>query len=137
MAPAGQLASPAVPLTFSRTAEVQAPVQLTTEIAGTSVLASVPPNATVKPVVPAPLTVAVPAPVIAVIAVCRFALEIAVPPAPNTAVVVPLTRSWKDCVAVNEPSVTCWDSLPPTIAARMPAAVLFCPRTIGTLFAPL
>src|SRR4051795_13265192 len=101
--PAGQVARPAPPLTFSRTAEVQVVVQLTTEIAGTSVLASVPPNATVNPVVPALLTVAVPAPVIAVIAVCRLALEIAVPPAPNTAVVVPLTTSWKDCVAVNEP----------------------------------
>src|SRR4051812_31377207 len=139
VAPAGQVASAGPPLRFSRTAEVHAPVQLTIDSGATSVPAAVPAKVTVKPVLLAPVTVAVPAPVIALIAGERLAALTASPPAPNTLgdVVAP-TASWNDwVVALKEPSVTVWDSLPPVSAAAMPAAVLFWPRTIGTEVAPL
>ena len=50
----------------------------------------------------------------------------------------PLIWIWNDCVVALKPaSVTCCCSLPPAIALTMPAAVLFWPRTIGTVLAPL
>ena len=57
MPPAGQPATGAPPLAVSRTAAVQCRVQLTIEIAGTSVLADAPANVSVKPLLPAPADV--------------------------------------------------------------------------------
>jgi hypothetical protein len=60
VAPAGQVESAGPPLAFSRTADVQVPVQLTIEIAGTSTPAEAPAKVAVKPVLPALATVAPP-----------------------------------------------------------------------------
>jgi hypothetical protein len=74
-------------LASSRTVEVHAPVQLTIESAGTSVLADEPANVTVNPPLPAPLDVTVPAPRIALSAAATLALLTAWPPWPNVDVV--------------------------------------------------
>ena len=82
--PAGQLDSALLPLTFSRTALVQAPVQLTIGDRRDVGLASAPANVTVKPPLPAPDDVAVPvAPRIAFSAAVMLALVTARPPRPN------------------------------------------------------
>ncbi len=80
VAPAGQPASAAPPLAVSRTDEVQVRVQLTIEIDGTSIPADAPANVSVKPVLPAPVAVTVPAkPAMPLIAVARLALVSAEP----------------------------------------------------------
>ena len=88
---------PVVPARFSRTELVHEPVQLTIEISGSAWLASVPPNVTVKPVLPAPLTDAV-APTgqfeRPVIAAATLVLLIVVPPKPSTPVVWPFHWIW-------------------------------------------
>ena len=139
VAPAGQPAIATLPLTVSRTVDTQVPVQLTIEIEGTSEFADAPPNVSVKPPLPASAEVTVPAkPAIALTAVWTLALLIASPPAPRTAEVLPPIWTWNDWVVPLKPvSTTCCCSLPPWIAAWMPAAVLFCPRVIGTESAPL
>jgi hypothetical protein len=138
--PPGQLDSGAPPLAVSRTAETQVPLQLTIEIAGTSVFADAPVNWIVKPPLPAPFAVCtVPAkPGMALIAAVMLAVLTARPPAPSTAELWPPIWTWNDCVAPLKPvSTTCCCSLPPWRALAMPAAVLFWPRTIGTVSAPL
>ena len=118
---------------------MQAPVQLTIDTDGTSTPADAPLNVSVKPALPAPADATVPAkPGIALTAAATLALLIARPPAPRMAELLPPIWTWKDCVAPLKPvSVTCCCSLPPARALAMPAAVLFWPRTIGTVSLPL
>ena len=125
--PAGQPAIAVPPLAFSRTALVQPPVQLTISIALTSVFADAPPKVNVKPPLPAPAEVTVPAkPAMPFTAVWMFAFEIARPPAPSRTESFPFSRIWKDWVApLNPVSVACCCSFPPWRAFAMPACVLF------------
>src|SRR3954471_16395511 len=89
-----------LPLTFSRTVLVQAPVQLTIARDETSVCASAPPKVAVKPVLPAPALVAVPGkPGIALMAAATLVLLMARPPAPRVTELWPLYWIWNDWVA--------------------------------------
>ncbi len=129
--PEGQPATGCVPFTFSRTAAVQPGLQprLTIAIDGTSVLSDGAPNVSVKPVLPAPAAVTVPAkPGIALTAAATFPLLIARPPFPSTAELLPPIWIWNELLALpalKPVSVTCCCSLPPWSAAAMPATVLF------------
>jgi hypothetical protein len=126
-------------LATSRTELVQPPVQLTIEIDGTSTFAEAPANVSVKPPLPAPAAVTVPAkPGMALTAAATFAFEIARPPLPRTAERLPPSSIWNDCVAPLKPvRIACCCSFPPWRAFWIPAAVLFWLRTIGTVSAPL
>ena len=137
--PVGQPTSAAPPLAVSRTTEVVAE-ESTISTVGTSVVADAPLNVSVKPVA-------------AGAGGGRGAREaldgvdrradvgVAVGwgrPAPMTPEVWPLMRTLNVPVVVLKPvNVTVCCSLPPCSAFWMPAAVLFWPRTIGTLLAPL
>ena len=105
-----------------------------------SVLADAPANVTVKPVLPAPVDRGAGrrSRRCALSAAGTLALLIAAPPAPRTAEVTPLIGIWKDWVVALKPaSVDLLRLVAAGDRVGMPAAVLFWPRTIGTLFAPL
>ena len=114
-------------------------MQPTIESEGTSVVADAPANVTVKPVLTAPVTFTVPGkPAMPFTAAAMLPLLTASPPAPSVTDVLPPSSIWNDWVAALKPvSVTCCTSLPPRSALAMPAWVSFCPRTIGTVSAPL
>ena len=136
--PTGHPATPVPPLASSRTALVHGAVQLTIEIDGTSTFAEAPANVSVKPPLPAAADVTVPAkPGMALTAAATFAFEMARPPEPSTADRLPPSSTWNDWVAPLKPvKIACCCSFPPWRAFWMPAAVLFCPRTIACESAP-
>src|SRR4051812_41469860 len=97
--PVIQPATGVVPLTFSRTLLVQAPVQLTIDSELASVCADAPANVAVKPVLPAPATVTVPGkPAIPLMAAATLALLMVSPPRPSVTELLPPYWTWKDWV---------------------------------------
>ena len=96
--PRASSTSAAPPLAVSRTTEV-GPEELTISTVGTSMLADAPLKVSVKPPLPAPETVAVPAkPGIALTAAAMLALLIGGPPAPIDGGGVAVDRTLNDCV---------------------------------------
>ena len=138
VAPAGQVGSGGPPLAVWRTVATHVPVQLTISTGGTSMPADAPANVSVKPVLPAPAELTVPAkPGMALIAAATLLLLTARPPAPSTAEAAPPIWTWNDWVVALKPaSVTTCCSLPPMIAFWIPSCVLFSPGTIGAVSAP-